>query len=380
VYLLFVVVFVVIGIAIMFRVRIDPRTVMTIQNQIPKIIIGILLVTFSFAIAGFLIDLMYVVIFLSYELISGAVTGTDFSNLNPLTLQGQTAIGAAGNIGNFRGILGIMGIASTTAEAMTDIINNLFAFNDPTSASSIIIALISGVVGGFMGIQASQIELGGIFGWEIPGAVLGIPAGVAIGAATDVFIKQHLPYIIIFLVIFIALFFALIRLWFSLIIAYVSILIDVVFAPFWIAATLLPGSSIGFGAWLRSIIANLAAFPATIIMFLLAKAFIDGFGSTQTSNQFVPPLIGNPGTTDAIGSLIGLGIILMTHNVVHLVKAALKAPTTPFGAIGAAMGVGAGTVTSPFKFVTQVGTSAIGYKLASRIKLPKFLGGEGKTT
>ena len=69
VYILFVLVFVIIGVAIMLRLKIDPRTVMTIQNQIPKLIIGILLVTFSFSIAGFLIDIMYTSIYL----IGGAV-------------------------------------------------------------------------------------------------------------------------------------------------------------------------------------------------------------------------------------------------------------------------------------------------------------------
>src|SRR3989338_11081239 len=69
VYLLFVIVFVVIGLAIMLRIKIDPRTVMTIQNQIPKIIIGILLVTFSFAIAGFLVDIMWILTNLIFGII-----------------------------------------------------------------------------------------------------------------------------------------------------------------------------------------------------------------------------------------------------------------------------------------------------------------------
>src|SRR3989344_5325325 len=70
VYLFLVIIFVIIGLAIMLRVKIDPRTVMTIQNQIPKIIIGILAVTFSFAIAGFLIDMMYVSIHLTGNIIA----------------------------------------------------------------------------------------------------------------------------------------------------------------------------------------------------------------------------------------------------------------------------------------------------------------------
>src|ERR1035437_3801494 len=72
VYLLFVFIFIIIGLAIMLRIRIDPRTVMTIQNQIPKIIISLILVTFSFAIAGFLIDLMWVSIYVVINLMAQA--------------------------------------------------------------------------------------------------------------------------------------------------------------------------------------------------------------------------------------------------------------------------------------------------------------------
>src|SRR3989344_678784 len=39
-YMIFVILFLIVGLGIMFRIKIDPRTVMTVQNQIPKIIIG----------------------------------------------------------------------------------------------------------------------------------------------------------------------------------------------------------------------------------------------------------------------------------------------------------------------------------------------------
>ena len=57
-YLGFVIIFVVIGFMIMFRAKIDPQTVISIQNALPRIVITLLLVTFSYAIAGFIIDLM----------------------------------------------------------------------------------------------------------------------------------------------------------------------------------------------------------------------------------------------------------------------------------------------------------------------------------
>src|SRR5664279_4726537 len=59
-YLFLVLIFVLIGLGIMLRIKIDPRTVMTIQNQLPRIVICILLITFSYAIASVMIDAMWV--------------------------------------------------------------------------------------------------------------------------------------------------------------------------------------------------------------------------------------------------------------------------------------------------------------------------------
>ncbi len=54
-YLLFVVIFVVFGFSIMFRVQLDPRTVITIQNSLPRIITCLILVTFSYAITSVIV-------------------------------------------------------------------------------------------------------------------------------------------------------------------------------------------------------------------------------------------------------------------------------------------------------------------------------------
>jgi len=68
----FFLVLMIIGMAflIMFRFKINPQTVITIQSALPKIIIALILITFSYAIAGFLIDLMYVVIGLIAAILS----------------------------------------------------------------------------------------------------------------------------------------------------------------------------------------------------------------------------------------------------------------------------------------------------------------------
>jgi len=63
-YLLMIVVLIAAGFMIMFRVKINPQTAVSLQMMIPKIIITLIAVTFSYAIAGFMIDLVYV--FLSF--------------------------------------------------------------------------------------------------------------------------------------------------------------------------------------------------------------------------------------------------------------------------------------------------------------------------
>lgn len=55
-YLFFVIIFVVVGLMVILRKRLDPRTVVTVQDSLPRLVISLLLVTFSYAIAGLVID------------------------------------------------------------------------------------------------------------------------------------------------------------------------------------------------------------------------------------------------------------------------------------------------------------------------------------
>lgn len=79
-YFLLILVIITMAFMIMFRVRISPQTVITVQSSLPKIILALILITFSYAIAGFLIDLMYVIIgLLSAIFTTGPSPISDFS-------------------------------------------------------------------------------------------------------------------------------------------------------------------------------------------------------------------------------------------------------------------------------------------------------------
>ncbi|HKC14922.1 MAG TPA: hypothetical protein VKC89_03125 [Patescibacteria group bacterium] len=312
-YLLFVIIFVVIGFAIMLRVHIDPRTVMTIENQIPKIVVALILVTFSFAIAGLLIDLMYVSIYLVMGVFDSiniphavnavnTANSADFKNiwgLNPLEIANNLPV--PGSLGGLaKG--GLIGISANASASVTKIIADLFS-------GLVSIPIVSQIFQGIVGILA-------------------------------------------FLIIAVAILFALFRLWFTLIMAYIFILLDVIFVPFWILAGLIPGGSLSFTAWLREIGGELLAFPAAIVMMLLAKTFL----TMDTKSLFIPPLIGNP-STEGFGALMGLGVLLMTPTAVSMMKGWLKAPKFDIAAIGQAVGVGAAV---PGRAIGGVGSLAFG--------------------
>lgn len=93
-YMLLVVAVIVLAFMIMFRRKINPQTVITIQSALPKIIVAVILITFSYAIAGFLIDLMYAVIAILAAFISnqGLTDGTPAVLFKDFT-TGESAIG-----------------------------------------------------------------------------------------------------------------------------------------------------------------------------------------------------------------------------------------------------------------------------------------------
>ena len=83
-YSLLIIVIIALAFMIMFRVKISPQTVISVQSALPKIVITLILITFSYAIAGLLIDLMYVVIGIVSALLTqgtNAISAWDWSTM-----------------------------------------------------------------------------------------------------------------------------------------------------------------------------------------------------------------------------------------------------------------------------------------------------------
>lgn len=351
VYLFFVIVFILIGLGIMFRLKIDPRTVMTIENQIPKIIVTIIFVTLSFAIAGFLIDMMYAVTYTTSDMIDTAAQKATTNFSTPSFMQSQDIFDAANRIGggannNWGGYFSLSGkvgeaIGQSVGKTATgNVASDLVVGAITTYALTAVANKVSSGTNIINKIASAESKT-----WVGP-----LVALLSVGA-TEVFVNSVWDsslsikafQLVISLVILIALIWALFRLWMALLGAYISILFHVVLSPFWIFFGLIPGSTISFGGWIRGIISNLIVFPVVNIMFLLGSLFMN-LANNQTI--FSPPFLGNPGTAGQMGALIGIGIIFMTPQAVKMMQEVFKAEGFKYtSAIGQAIGVSQGVVS-----------------------------------
>jgi hypothetical protein len=347
-YMIFTFIFVIIGLGIMFRVKLDPRTVMTIQNQIPRIIIALVFITFSYALAGFLVDIMYVSIYIIIAIF--AQQGYDTS-----TAVAANPFAAMGGFGGIGGVAN--GVSGAIAGAVKDMFQGTLGNVVGGLLGGIIGTSVGGGAGGLLGSLAETgtkaAKVAGPWG-AIAGAVIGGVGGLvagskAVGLAAGV---------IVYLVVLVAVISSLFRLWFILIKSYLFVFLTTVFAPFYIASGALPGRA-GISEWTKGMLSNLVVFPATITMFLLGKAFIDGFTQGDTVSgalPFVPPLIGDFASPDRMAAIIGLAVILLTPEVANMAKETLKVKDLKEGA---AIGKGLGGATSMLTAGPKYGMSRL---------------------
>lgn len=303
-YALLVCVAVIFAFMIMFRVKINPQTVISVQSAVPKVIVAMVLITFSYAIAGFAIDLMYVV-----------------SGLFALLLK---TAGFTTNITGAFGTISGTGILSTTFGGFW-IFFSMLAYTVLffiTSIFSLFDSFMSGL---------------NIFGM-----------------------------ILSFVFIIIGCWVLILCLWYTLKIPYVmlktlvSLYISIITSPIQIlAGTLAP--SAGFGPWIKRLFADLLVFPMIGLLFWfawsllwssMAQAGIDVsrywigevFGSGLLPTAWVPDIIGSRGFGNSSG-ISGIILLAISFSMITLI------PKVPDMLKGLILG-------EKFSFGTAIGEAA----------------------
>lgn len=289
-YALLAMVMVVIGFMVMFRRKIDPKTVVTVQNALPRIVLTLLLITFSYAIVGILIDAMYLVLAIAFGLFKST------------------------------------GFLPETRTAIADINLAGASVRDVILSGNLFQVLFTIFPSGAFSIETIANTI-------LSGGSSNIIAQVLLAA----------PSVLLMMVLSLALLFIFIRLFILFLTAYVQIILALIFGPIQILIGAVPGAD-GFGGWIKNLVANLAVFPIAGIMFMLSIVFIE-IGSQSggaTNTIWAPPYytLANQSVA-AITALFSIGILMMIPNLTGSIKKALKTQGVPMGT-GGALGVVAG--------------------------------------
>ena len=311
-YFLSVILIIIFAFMIMFRVKIDPQTVITIQSALPKLIIALVLATFSFAIAGLMVDLVYVI------------------------------------SGLFATVLNAAGIASSAGRAYTTIVGDF----------SIQGFSLGNLLGGPITILFVMFLYVVLFFFSVVwNALNSILLSLSLITGTGfTLVGLALTFWLVILMIWYAikipwvLFKTLINIYLSIMIAPLQIMVGA-FIP-----------QIGFTQWLKNLFANILVFPVTGLFIFLAydllmysytagsvvgadgllSAVNDSFGThlgggISDVRLWSPPYLGGD-ISGFIFLMMSFGIIVMIPKVADFLKAVIMGEKFAFGsAIGEAV-------------------------------------------
>lgn len=255
-YLLFALGFVLYGVMIMFRVKIDAKTAASIQLAIPKLIVTLIVITFSYAIVGFLIDICTVISAMVINVLKAGGILTDINNFLPPVAGGQSFFGAVGSA-LLNGFLAI-------------IVSPFIFFNL--------------ILGGFAGIVVAGV------------AVLANPLLGFYG-------------MIVSIIILIAIVISYAKLIFKLFQAYFSVIISLIFSPIILLGNLMPGST-AISTWLMTLVGNLAVFPVASFFLVLSYALM-----CQPILTLLPNLLGHWTIPGVLAGAAGLNVSNFTEAI-----------------------------------------------------------------
>lgn len=343
VYSLSAIVFVVIGIMIMLRVKISPQAVISIQNAIPKIVTSLILVTFSYAIAGLVIDvsnwLQAFVLVLIFNA-KGTNLGSNLYNRLAWQTVAPGDLGAGTLFYNFKSLMS----ADFTKASM--LANRTVPVGSLLILGAVVGQVVLGsILGGLGGLFSSAVGLGTNYFGQAVGTLLGAAGGV-----------------IFMIILFIIVAFWLIKLFFGLLKTYVAIILKIITGPLEIGIGAFPNSKVNFSSWIIDLISKVAVFPVVLITLVFVNYLIE----ISTSNLWVPNLLkttiaGND-MNMVLGAAIGLAGLSMLSKLPDLVPAAIfKLKPSEFGkAIGENLeGIGKGPVGKMASHGALEGTAQI---------------------
>src|SRR3989344_2741388 len=319
-YLFMILVFVIIGLMVMFRQRINPQTVVTAQSAIPGLVIGLILITFSYFLGALLVDIAFVgTNVMGYYFVAAQTAPPPGASPPPTNLvqaaSGQNVFSIMGSLMN--------GIGKDPITKGLDFIYQLpfwpalFIRGFSAALGGFIGSVIGPFAGQFLAVIACALAALGI-NIALPGVgtvaslgtlsactndltpVAGPIISTAITTALALFAvgnpSAFLGVILWFLAM-VVLVYTMFRLILRLINNFLSIIFLVVTAPFHFLAASMSGRQSIATDWILNMLCNVLAFPAVMTVFYFVNYLL---GSADTSGS--PFNIVSPTGTQITGS------------------------------------------------------------------------------
>lgn len=378
-YMILVMVLIAIGFMVMFRMKLNPQTVISVENALPRIVISMILITFSFAIAGFLIDLMYIIITLGIAVMSNRGNFFNITEMQNRYLNASfgeiwaSMFPAAKNTPVIGGAGSLMMLSEAFMNLLPDVLNQilrtLLGFVGLWAIINFVDKPLIDPILKHMSDWKPTIPIVDAFGPTVAiilriilGGILLI-AGFAIGYSL-------LP-IVFFLLFGLTIVLLLFRIFFTLFAAYLKIILFIVFSPIFMLLEVLPGRN-AFGYWFKSLLAEILVFPLVVILFLVTYIIVStpsSVGSIWTPPFLVPnvdlPVIGQQYlgdiTPNAFTILLGFGIMFQIPAFIKLMKEMLGVKDMPIGLnLGTFFGGATGVGGSAMGMVSSIGTLRLG--------------------
>ncbi|MEI7653582.1 MAG: hypothetical protein WCJ70_04930 [bacterium] len=344
-FLLITLVIVISGFIIIFGIKVGEKAGVAIEEMLPRLVIVLIMISLSYAIVGFMIDLMYIVMFIAFSVMAPIL------HLTPEAYSRALNSIATGSPGSLWSLVMSQDIAANsyieTGKALFSLMPTLFQGVVSAITSQVVpsamVAIVGSMVGGVGGIVGKFASAKGAssvlknageatkgFGTANFARVINFISGketvkvaedtkttiasliLAIGGliltAIETFGAPMLtPYLVALLLVVtnIYLFF---KLYFMIFSAYVEIIINMIFAPLFIMLHALPGSK-NMYTWFKSLAVNLLIFPAVLVLLMISGFVSNAKGPHTTfdnsGNFWAPPFLNSIGSQSALQSLIG---------------------------------------------------------------------------
>lgn len=350
-FVIFVLVIVVIGFMIMFRMKLNAQTVISVENALPRIVVAMILITFSYAIAGFLIDLMYILMLLVISLISSVgvadyIPSNNFNLLNSYIGAGPAKLFPMQydwiNTGNY--------LLSIIPLSLGGVLKVVAGFLASFGISQLIVNLTGSkdMVYSLKDVAIQAATFGFSVG-DLPN-IVGVIINLFVAGIFSIFI---LPLIISILVA-LTILFVFFRLFFILLSTYIQILLLIFFSPIILLFEAFPGRG-AFSWWIKNLLANLMTFPFVLLIILISDVVIK-INAQVGADQFWSPPFLYPLDQTSIAFLFGLGLYIILPDLIKTMKEMMGVKPLPvniglstfFGGAGALLGAqgGLGALTS----------------------------------